>query len=333
MRFAIPIHICNRPRFLVHCLESLKKNSFYKHDVILIADRTDKNPKLTLTFPNEACKADALYAETTDTGLYTVEYLEKWRDYNDEHLHVSIINWTSPYAPTNWMDAWGGALNYGIKNSDNEWILTGVQDDNYFAPNWDLNIAKYIPENLTDKLRWFAPITVFAFPITGTPHILKDNEEDKKFCAYREYPVLRERTTGNIVHRVDRSTLSLRNMVIYETDFCTWLIRTGVVKPKRVIAEPGGHRLRAGECPTLMHRSLWNEVGGYTPGSIVKKLGAPTFELDDRMKKFMKVAPQDSVVLNTFHDIIFDKSIRGGVGGLFDFGAAPCHIFFRKPIT
>jgi len=304
--FSIAIHAANRLRYIDVLLRSLEKNSCFEHELVIVADGADK-----LLVRDEHSLGDYRHVSEYFDQL---ESKHEVRIIPTETSHVREYGETAPNL-IEWFRSWHEGLNIGLAQANREWVLMGVQDDMYFAPNWDLNLHKWLCHR--PQTDWLAPVSAYTYSLG--PEITEASRTTHCYPPYFE----RYNTATDTVERFEGRSNDL-HMTVREDLFFSWLKTAGFLKPGKAVLERGGIRRCAGEAPTLIRKSLFLEMGSYDLSAFSNTNADLCLDLDNKLGAhgYSKLAVQDSFTLQLYNPLLFDEGARGGLGGTFDFDAA-----------
>lgn len=161
----------NRASCLKFYFSSMLKHSHYKdHEIVFMGDLMDEK------IP------DKWLAYSEDKGITMREYLK--RDWMDK-FDIKIYEFKRPNVPwTRGPEDFGIAYNQGIEYASNDWIVTQLDSDCYFFPDWDINVVKHFNEYDHNKCIFTG--VMCGFDLWGRKDQLGFKHMDEKFFDVRE---------------------------------------------------------------------------------------------------------------------------------------------------
>lgn len=230
-RLSIVLAEHNRASCLKFYFGSMLKHSRYRdHEIVFIGDLIDEPiPEGWLAYPD-------------DKGITMREYLQ--RDWIDK-FNIQIHEFKRPNVP------WGRgsqdyaiAYNQGVKHASHDWIVTQLDSDCYFFPDWDINVIKHFSEYDHNKYMFTGVMCGFDLwhreNELGYKHLGKDFFDVRYYTEGKTKVPLRESTLMRFYEKIKRDN-----------------------EGHEIFIEPPGNRFVLGWLALYVHRDIYEKVGGY----------------------------------------------------------------------
>ena len=210
--FSIAIPVENRIWTLNTLLKSMMKNSRLDNEIIVSVSSYGK------------AKVDPNYIESPEQeGMIFSDWLEHtWGN------KIRILKFD--YRP-DMLDIYR-SWNNAFRHAESDWI-TNVSCDNYFPPDWDIKLAKFISENKISDMCVFQYINIYPRSSSAYPHQTR--------------PIVELYYPGE--------------GVIYESALVNWF--KSLPCDNSIKEELGGPRIKAPWNPFILKKDIFFELGGF----------------------------------------------------------------------
>ena len=167
-------------------------------------------------------------------------------------------------------------LNYGINQASNSYIMTPVGDDSYFTPNWE-SILSYI----TEEQEIWTPSYVTVRQTGSVEEKLHYSSHPFEYRVYAD--------DNDFVFADGKKKISER-VVLTESD---------TRKSDKIVRELAGERKNVAWPHSIMHKTLFQRVGGYK--ELPPFPAANDLDFFDELKKLhiTVVGVMSSVIVNS----------------------------------
>ena len=249
MKTTIIIPERRHPNFLELCLESLIRNSHYKHDIIVVGSNIEEHA------------SDFVYNKDKKRykQYYNLkEFLTARKDWLEEN-NITYIDVTEQRAKLKakyerergvYQDGVDTAFkdNIGAMHVKTKWFFWNWDDDFIAAPDWDVNLLKYVDNSKHDRVY----IPTHVQPIIGVndPTIMVIDFEDSWNTSSH---IAINRLALAITSRTTREDYLLESEL---NAFCAANKREGIY------VEKCGIRRKTHWVPMLIERDLYLRLGG-----------------------------------------------------------------------
>jgi len=266
VKFSLTLYVRERPRTVRMFLDSLEKNSYWSgHEVLWVADPEWVNP----SDPNPNGAGCDPY---TDDGPISMKaWLEK---YGGRYRRISIKVVEGWNART-WrrhgrerkkvIDVCRG-FNFAVRNAlQTEYVITSMACDMYWAPNWDVNLAKWLDKGDMIVPRYVEP---HRYEL-GRPTLQRSGSADLLF---------------------------LEPWQSQEREFLS-IVQEKIFRPGVAICESPRHRIWSHSIAITLSRETFEKIGGF------RELPHPEstdlmFDDDAGRYPLVKVIPMDCFAIH-----------------------------------
>jgi hypothetical protein len=283
MTYAIPLR--RRLTFTLNALPTVILNASREHEIILMLDKCPLEHEFRRRPDQHTGDTTASIAADLSDRNRVYRWIDSHQKLLDEH-HVKVMefhgderHWTGGLRS-------GAAMNMAVRASALDWILCFGDEDCIFLPNWDVALWSAICDR--DPLKHVAlPVMVMPGLADPYPDPLTSewiHAQRERCCHTLTYPIRREYAHDAAIGRIDIKAFE---------------------RFAELAKQPGVHEEECGErrichwVPLLMHRQLFENVGGYP----VSDHSAKSYDIhfDDALRDrcgARKRMPLDSMLLH-----------------------------------
>ena len=290
MTYVLPLR--SRLQFTTNALPSLVRHSAGTHEIILVLDKTPYEHELTRrtdAYPREDVQR-LLHAD--QAGRESVyRWIDAHRPILDEH-GIQVMEFMGDERRWTGGLRAAAAMNMGMKAATSEWVATFGDEDLVFMKNWDLAMWNALRDH--DPMQYVAlPVMVTSQLRDPYPNLTPSwiHAQRGSSCHALTFPVARQHT------------LSLTNARLSYESFLRFF---EMAKMTGCVNERCGERRMCHWVPMVMHRKLFDRVGGYPTSD----QAACSYDLvfDDALRSLgvTKRMPLDHMILHTKHYVHFN---------------------------
>jgi hypothetical protein len=287
MAYVMPLR--NRLQFTTNSLPSIILHASRAHEIIIVLDKCPleyemaRRPEM---YPGSLSENAAALLDDRRDRETVYRWFDKHQKLLDEH-HIKVLDFHGDESRWTGGLRAAAAMNMGVAASTSEWVVVFGDEDLVFQKNWDVA--------MWDVLRDHDPMRYVATPVMVTPGLYDPRPEltpewihaQRAVCCHKlTYPLAAEHAAD-----LDSGRLSYEAFMRF----------VEIGKKPGVYEELCGDRRVCHWVPLIMHRKLFDSIGGYpTTG---RAAFSYDLVLDDALhdRGVIKRMPQDHMILHAKH--------------------------------